>query len=175
MCWKGWFLQRRSHTHAHAHAHTQTHTNTHTHTHTYTHTYVHTIFFLARFYTCINDYMTTKWLPSRKATKWKDMRYTNCIRTIIDKSNIWLDLRKAGFHTHNSRTHFSPSNDRHTHILTNNSGQYWCWKLPGLLLLWLVSEACQTSTSAQVTFKWLHIPLTNRQPAVIHHTTGWWV
>ena len=25
-------------------------------------------------------------------------------------------------------------------------------KLPGLLLLWLVSEACQTSTSAWITF-----------------------
>ena len=28
------------------------------------------------------------------------------------------------------------------------------------------------STSVRVTFKWLHIPLTSRQPAVIHHTTG---
>ena len=35
-----------------------------------------------------------------------------------------------------------------------------------------VSEACQTSTSAQVTLKWLHILLASRQPAVIHHTTG---
>ena len=41
-----------------------------------------------------------------------------------------------------------------------------------LLLLWLVSEACQVFTSALVTFKWLHIPLTNRQPAVIHHMPG---
>ena len=38
--------------------------------------------------------------------------------------------------------------------------------MPGPLLLWLVSEACQTSTSAQVTFKWLHIPLTSKQLAV---------
>ena len=61
------------------------------------------------------------------------------------------------------------------HTLTNNSGRYRCSKLPGLLLLWLVSQACQTSMSARVAFKWLHIPLTSRQPAVIHHTTGWCV
>ena len=34
------------------------------------------------------------------------------------------------------------------------------------------SEACQMSTSAWVAFKWLHIPLESRQPAVIHHATG---
>ena len=40
-------------------------------------------------------------------------------------------------------------------------------------LLWLVSEAChQTSMSTWVTFKWLHITLTSRQPAVIYHMTG---
>ena len=32
--------------------------------------------------------------------------------------------------------------------------------------------ACQTSTSARVAFKWLHIPLASRQLAVIHHMTG---
>ena len=91
---------------------------------------------------------------------------------------MWPDLRKAGFHTHNSKTHFSPSNNSCTRWLTIQPGSYWCWKLPGLLLLWLVSEVCQTSTSStsvQVAFKWLHIPLASRQPAVIHHTTGWWV
>ena len=45
----------------------------------------------------------------------------------------------------------------------NNSCKYWCWKLPRLSLLWLVSEACQTSISAQVLFKWLHLSLTSRQ------------
>ena len=34
------------------------------------------------------------------------------------------------------------------------------------------AEACQTSTSAWFVFKWLHIPLTSRQVAVIHHMTG---
>ena len=37
--------------------------------------------------------------------------------------------------------------------LTYNSARYWCWKLSTLLLLWFVSKACQTSLSAQVTFK----------------------
>ena len=38
----------------------------------------------------------------------------------------------------------------------NNSDRYWCWKFYRLLLQWLVSEACQTSTSAWVVFKSLH-------------------
>ena len=38
--------------------------------------------------------------------------------------------------------------------------------------LWLISEACQTSMSARIAFKWLYILLEHRQPAVIHHTTG---
>ena len=46
--------------------------------------------------------------------------------------------------------------------------------LPRLLLLWLVCDACQTSTSAHVVFKWLHIPLISRHLAVIHHNTDWW-
>ena len=93
-------------------------------------------------------------------------------------SHMWPDLRKAGFHAHNSKAHFSPSNNSCTRWLTIQPGSYWCWKLPGLLLLWLVSEVCQmstASTSVQVAFKWLHIPLASRQLAVIHHTTGWWV
>ena len=42
-----------------------------------------------------------------------------------------------------------------------------------MLLLWLVSEAYQTSTSTQVTFKWLHIPLTSKQPAVRNSPHDW--
>ena len=75
-------------------------------------------------------------------------------------------------------THFSPSNNSCTRWLTIQplAARYWCLKLPGLLLLWLFSEAYQTSTSVRVAFKWLHIiPLASRQLAVIHHTTGWWV
>ena len=39
-------------------------------------------------------------------------------------------------------------------------------------MLWLVSEVCYMSTSPWVVFKWFHFPLTTRQLAVIHHTTG---
>ena len=52
------------------------------------------------------------------------------------------------------------------YTLTNNSAKYFYWKLPRLLLLWLVSEVCQTSSRAWMFFKWLHLPLTSRQPAV---------
>ena len=34
------------------------------------------------------------------------------------------------------------------------------------------SQACLASTSAQVAFKWPHLPLASRLPAVNHHTTG---
>ena len=84
---------------------------------------------------------------------------------------MWPDLRKATFHAHNIMTHFSPLNDSCTHWLIIQA----VMDAAGLLLVWLVSEACQTSMSAQVAFKWLHIPLTSRQPAVVNHTTGWWV
>ena len=66
---------------------------------------------------------------------------------------------------------FSPSNNSCI-ISTNNSGRYWWWNLPRLLLLWLISEAGQTTMSAWVTFKWLYIPLTGWQPTVIHHMTS---
>ena len=39
-------------------------------------------------------------------------------------------------------------------------------KVARAALLWLVSEACQTSTSTWVTLEWLHILLTSRQLAV---------
>ena len=35
---------------------------------------------------------------------------------------MWLDLRKAGFHTHNSKTHFSPSNNSCTRWLIIQPG-----------------------------------------------------
>ena len=58
---------------------------------------------------------------------------------------MWLDLTKAGFHAHNIKAHFH----HHmivvaTHALANNSGRYWCWKLPRVILLRLLTEACQT-------------------------------
>ena len=66
--------------------------------------------------------------------------------------------------TQQQDTHFTI--EWKTYALNNNSGQCWCWMLPRLLLLWLVSGACQTSMSACVSFKWLHIPMTSRQPVV---------
>ena len=35
---------------------------------------------------------------------------------------MWPDLRKPTFHEHNSKTHFSPSNDSCTHYLTIQAG-----------------------------------------------------
>ena len=93
---------------------------------------------------------------------------------IIDSSlyNYVTGSEKRQLYTHNSKTHYTIKWS--LYVLTNNSSKYWCWKLPRLLLLWLVSEACQISTGAWVTFEWLHLPSTSRQPAVIHHMTGWW-
>ena len=65
-------------------------------------------------------------------------------------------FEKAGFHTYNSKTHFSPSNDSCTRWLTIQPGidDESC---PGCFCcMWLVSEACQMSTSVRVVFKWLH-------------------
>ena len=97
--------------------------------------------------------------------------HSNCK---LNKTHMRPDLRKATFHAHNIRTHFSPSNDSCSHWLTVQAG-IDAESLPRLLLLWLVSEAHQMSMSARATFKWLHIPLTSRQSAVIHHMTRWWV
>ena len=94
-----------------------------------------------------------------------------------ESSNYWLDLinateKPASMHTTRRHTFHHQMIAEHIDLQFD---KYWCWKLLGLVLLWLVSEACQTSMSACVAFKWLHIPLANRQLAVIHHTTGWWI
>ena len=34
---------------------------------------------------------------------------------------MWLNLRKAGFHAHKSKIHFSPLNDRRTHWITTQA------------------------------------------------------
>ena len=81
--------------------------------------------------------------------------------------------KSRGFHARNSKDTLSSSNDSCIHWLIIQAGSYWCFKFPGLLFLWLVSEPCQTSTSTRVAFKWLHIPLTSRQPAVISSPYDW--
>ena len=58
--------------------------------------------------------------------------------------------------------------------LASTSGRHQCWKLPRLLLLYLVSESSQTSMSARVIFEWLQLPWTSSQLAINHHATGWW-
>ena len=100
---------------------------------------------------------------------------------------MWLGFEKTRlFHELNSKTHF------HHHMimpacsyrywLTFQTGSYQCWNLYRLLLPWLVSEACQTSTNAGMVsteFKWLHmsghlasVPWTSRQLIINHYTTG---
>ena len=41
---------------------------------------------------------------------------------LIQITHLWPDLRKAGFHAHNSKTHFSPSNNSCTRWLTIQPG-----------------------------------------------------
>ena len=59
------------------------------------------------------------------------------------------------------------------YTLTNNSDRYWCWQLATLLLLWLASESCQISKSAQMVYKWLHLPWTSRQPTACNSPHDW--
>ena len=86
-----------------------------------------------------------------------------CVRTCVC---VWLDFRKAGFHAH-----FRPSNDRRIHWLTIQAS-IDAPELPWLLLLWFVSVACKMSTSAQVAFKWLHIPI-DKQTADCNSPRDW--
>ena len=86
---------------------------------------------------------------------------------------MWPALRKPASHIQQQDTLFMIK--RWLYTLSNNSARYWCSKFPWLLLLWLVSEACQMPMNAQRFFKWLYLPLTSRLPAGIHHTPGWWI
>ena len=79
-------------------------------------------------------------------------------------SHKWLNLRKVNFHMHNSKTHF-----HHQMITVHINCRYWSWKLPRLLLLWLVSEACQMSTGDWVVFP---SPL-NKQTACCNSSHDW--
>ena len=65
----------------------------------------------------------------------------------------------------------------HCILFTITRYLYTLANIPGrdMLLLRLVSEYCQTSTSAGVIFEWLHHHWTTSQPVLNHHTTGWWV
>ena len=78
---------------------------------------------------------------------------TKCFKTICD----WIWENSSSTHTTARYTiHY------HTlYTLANISGRYQCWKLPRLLLLWLVSESCQTSMSAGLIFEWVHLHWTS--------------
>ena len=77
------------------------------------------------------------------------------------------------FHAHNSKIYFSPSHDSCTHQLTYQTG-ISAENYPGCFCCDLiVSESCQTSTSAGVIFEWLYLHWTSSQLAVNHHKTGW--
>ena len=54
----------------------------------------------------------------------------------------WIWEKPPSMHTTARHTfhHQNYSCSELLYILTNNSGRYWCWKLPRLLLLWLVSR-----------------------------------
>ena len=54
-------------------------------------------------------------------------------------------------------------------MLTNCTCVYYWQKLNSLLLIRVLSEACQVSMSAQEVFKWLCWDLADSQPTVNHH------
>ena len=58
--------------------------------------------------------------------------------------------------THQQDTLFTIKWLLYTHLLTIQAG-IRVERLPRLVSLWLVSEACQTSTSPWMVFKWLYI------------------
>ena len=75
----------------------------------------------------------------------------SCVLVYVVCSYVY-GFDKAGFHAHNSKIRFSPWHNSCTHQQANKSHRYYYWKLTRLLLLWLVSEACQTFTSVPVVF-----------------------
>ena len=71
------------------------------------------------------------------------LRLCYCIIYGYFISYMWSNLRKASFHAHNSKTHFSPSNNGCIHSLTikpgidaeSCPGCFWCG-----LFLWLIGH-----------------------------------
>ena len=55
------------------------------------------------------SFMVTNW--SVKTAKLFYLKWFTAYSILI----LWLDLRKPGFHAHNSKTHFSPLHDNCTH------------------------------------------------------------
>ena len=60
----------------------------------------------------------------------------------MSNQDIWPDLRNAGFHLHNSMTHFSPSNNSYAHWLTIEAiiDAESCWAAFAVFCFWGLSD-----------------------------------
>ena len=125
-----------------------------------------------------SDYGKTDQVVTFGISTNTDFKYSShCSPLVLDCSHtryMWPDLPKGVLYTHSFKTHFSSPSVSYISAPTAYVF-YYCWKLNSLLSLRPFSQACLASTSARVAFKWPHLPLASRQPAVNHHTTGWWV
>jgi len=78
---------------------------------------------------------------------------------------MWLNLTKAGFHTHNGKVDFSPPLDFYINELTIHV----CIIVNGPMICF---SWCLTCLSAQVVFKWQWCDWTSTHPVGNCHTTG---
>ena len=84
---------------------------------------------------------------------------------------MWLDLWKASsmhktaIHTFHHQTITVHINQQFRQVLVQKFAQ--------AAFVVTCFEAFQIPMSAWFVFKWLHFPLTSRQPAVIYHTDNW--
>ena len=81
---------------------------------------------------------------------------------------MWPDLPKGVLYSHSFKTHFSSPfvsyiNPPTAYVFNTAESFYSIRPL---------SQACLTSMSAQVAFKWPNLPLASRQLTVNHHMTG---
>ena len=86
---------------------------------------------------------------------------------------VWPNFPKGAIYMHSFKIHFSLPSISYINVPTAhmfNSAEGWtaCFH-SGFF------QACLTSTSARVAFKWPHLSLASRQLTVNHHMTGWWV
>jgi len=86
----------------------------------------------------------------------------------IEIIHLWLDLTKAGFHTHNGNVNFSPPLDFYINKLTIHvciiaNCSLVCFSSG--LFLWPI-------WCARVVFKWQWFGWTGTHPVVNGHTTG---
>ena len=89
----------------------------------------------------------------------------------ISNDYMWHTLPKPAIYAHYGKEQFSSPIS--INKLTNY--QYTSAKLMGLLLLRLVSEACQTSMSAQVSIECHWLACTGNHLAGNHHTNSFFI